>query len=512
MKEKIIFNAITNIDEKYINEASVSTLKINTNKWKRWAGLAACITLLLSISVILLHGKRLPLGGSSQSGSGYNENGIFDFYAGPVMPLTLDNEDDEISASRNLSFDFSMISEDSIRVWGSQISDSYTLTNKSDKEKTITGLYPFVSSFQNIYVNIPELLVADEKVKSKLYAGSDYASPIYLKETDNRGNGFEISSFDGYKNLLEDERYKANALMQAALVDQQVIVYKFTDFEAPEEYDAATQAISFNINPEVTRVLQYGFNGSEFGEDGFRRYSYSVPRTNIMSNNDMKVLIVIGEDIKDYELKAYKNGACDKGNELEGVSAKVTRTEENLKDLMRLLVEDYFKRYDKHFLQEYGLEENFVIDNEILNIFEGSFSEFVQKHDLFSLPETDNYSYGFIDDVIFMTDNYQRVFYLEFEVTIPPNSSVEIIAHSHKSPSHNFRSDSSNSGKIQGYDMATQLASNLSFDMLTAHIKQVENIEIVDQNFGFNLDEGTTSVELDLENEHYYFNVKALER
>ena len=39
-------------------------------------------------------------------------------------------------------------------------------------------------------------------------------------------------------------------------------VYQFTDFAAPhEEYNAATQAVTFTTDPEATTVLSYGFNG-----------------------------------------------------------------------------------------------------------------------------------------------------------------------------------------------------------------------------------------------------------
>lgn len=515
MKEKKMFDAITNVDNKYIEEASKMPLNSKYMKWRRWSSLAASLLLVITIGGILIKGNLLPFGGSSQSGQGYNEDGSFDFYAGPVFPLSLKNTDDEISATRDISFDFSLADDDSIRVWGSDIKDTYNLTNNSSEEKTIKVIYPFVSSFQNIYKNLPSLLINGVKPQARIYAGTDYTNPNHLTNPtnlENRGNGFQISNFDGYKNLLIDNNYKESTFMPDPVLDQQVIVYNFSDFEAPEEYDAATQAISFTINPEVTRVLQYGFNGSEFGERGFRRYSYFVPRNDTIVDNSKKVLIIIGEDIEDYALQGYKNGACEEGNELDGVSVKITRSEENLKDLMALLVEDYYNKYDINYLQEYGLDESFIAENNILKIFEGAVSEFVTKHNLFSLPETDNYSYGMLDDIISLTDSYERIFYLEFEVNIPANSTIEIIANSRKDPSHNFRGNSSAKGNIQGYDMATRLSSNLSFEKLTAQLTNPNNIEILEQNFGFDTAKGITRVDLDLNNEHYYMYVRAIER
>ena len=48
-------------------------------------------------------------------------------------------------------------------------------------------------------------------------------------------------------------------------------VYQFTDFAAPhEEYNAATQAVTFTTDPEATTVLSYGFNGmSPDGDRGW---------------------------------------------------------------------------------------------------------------------------------------------------------------------------------------------------------------------------------------------------
>ncbi len=102
-----------------------------------------------------------------------------------------------------------------------------------------------------------------------------------ISETDTKYGrmlrSIAFNSWEGYKALLENGCCKSNAFMPYPVLSQQVTVYSFTDFEAPEEYDAATQAISFTIDPDKTTILQYGFNGGEIGDDGFRRYSYFVP-------------------------------------------------------------------------------------------------------------------------------------------------------------------------------------------------------------------------------------------
>ena len=137
----------------------------------------------------------------------------------------------------------------------------------------------------------------------------------------------EPGGWEDFKTLLEDGTYQKNTFAPAPRLDQKVTVYEFSNSRAPlEKYPAATQAISFTIDPSRTVILLFGINGGEFGDDGFRRYSYFVPGDGAMLP-EAKMLIVLGEDIGDYTLQGYKNGACEKGNELENVHATITRYE-----------------------------------------------------------------------------------------------------------------------------------------------------------------------------------------
>ncbi len=268
-----------------------------------------------------------------------------------------------------------------------------------------------------------------------------------------------------------------------------------TLLEAPEEYDAATQAISFTINPDKTTILTYGFEGGEIGDDGFRRYSYFVPN-GVSRRSDTKLLIVIGDDITDYTLQGYKNGACENGNELEGVSATVTRKERVLSGVMGELIDNFF--------DQYGDGNSLTVTKEM---FLDAVSEFMVQYGLLSESVRDRYQYGMLEDIISETKNLQRVFYLEFEVTIPGGSSVSVIADMHKKPSYDFACSGSDNEGIQGYDMVTLLGSNLHFDTLTAELTSTDRIEIVRQNYGLNLSQGITKVELDPAEEHYYFEI-----
>ena len=137
-----------------------------------------------------------------------------------------------------------------------------------------------------------------------------------------------LNSWRAYKALLEGGEYLEQALGDYPALDTPVTVYEFSDFAAPhDKYQAATQAVSFSIDEAATRVLTYGFNGGEWGE-GFRRYSYFVPDGK-RHEPDLKLLVVLGEDIGPCDLQGYRDGGCDAGEEIEGVSCTVTRGDDD---------------------------------------------------------------------------------------------------------------------------------------------------------------------------------------
>ena len=53
----------------------------------------------------------------------------------------------------------------------------------------------------------------------------------------------------------------------------------------------------------------------------------------------------------------------------------------------------------------------------------------------------------------------------------------------------------------------TQLGSDLTFTRQTASVETRGLVEIVQQNFGFDAENGVTTVTLDPSVEHYYMNV-----
>ena len=104
-----------------------------------------------------------------------HELGWVDFNPGPIMPLTLAEEKEGITAERELLYDFSAVSkEDKGYV---PIRDSYVMTNTTDKDETVTVYYPYVTDVWELSTYPPQLTVdgevRDTTILNGAYMGED---------------------------------------------------------------------------------------------------------------------------------------------------------------------------------------------------------------------------------------------------------------------------------------------------------------------------------------------------
>lgn len=124
---------------------------------------------------------------------------------------------------------------------------------------------------------------------------------------------------------------------------------------------------------------------------------------------------------------------------------------------------------------------------------------------ILSNDNIERYDIGWLENYVYDFSRMTRVMYLSFDVTIPANSSITVEASMVKDASIDYIGK--NKGR-NGYDMVTTLASPFTFTKQTASLTNSEFIEIIDQNFGFDLEHGITEVELDLQEEHYWMDVR----
>lgn len=527
MKAERLFRVLGLVDDDLIEEAASSAGE--QGAFRKWMAAAACLAVLCAVGAgWLITGGFRGMGASApgESGSGIAsdteptsaEGTTFMSYAGPVFPLALAEENSALTAERKTTWDFApgTYHDGMTRQWGASVTDSYTLVNITDSDQTATALYPFAGSFTELEALRPTVTVDGEAAEATLYAGSYAGGFQGVWQSDGQGGyalddtTLNLSYPDGwtdYKALLADGKYLDAALGDGPVLDIPVTVYEFTDFQAPEGYDAATQAIEFTIDREKTTVYSYGFNGGAWdpGTDWQQR-SYFVPNGQ-RREKELKLLVVLGEDIDEYTLTGYENGGCNRGEELEGIGCTVTRRETTLDELLDLLCREYLEAYAGW---QYGMEDG-AVSAMPFALFRRAVGELMVQYGPVSEAVKDRYADGRLDDIISEAMSQQRVLYLAVPVTVPAGSEVNITFSLWKEPSFDFGCSGSESVGLQGYDFVTRLGSDLMFTGQRAALANTDSIQIERQNFGFDLEKDVTEVALDLKMEHYYLEIRPKE-
>ena len=113
-----------------------------------------------------------------------------------------------------------------------------------------------------------------------------------------------------------------------------------------------------------------------------------------------------------------------------------------------------------------------------------------------------------VEDAFYETVTETRLLYWVFDVSIPAGETIEVEAVYHQEASTDIGGPKK---RREGYDLATRLGSSLNFTNLSASVSNTEFIEILRQNFGFDLRKNITRVELDLKEERYYLEVAVIE-
>jgi hypothetical protein len=538
-----LLSALSDIDSQYILEAGEETPQ-KTGKqrhWKRWTALAAALALAVGIGV----GSQtlFRMGGSSSGGGGSGCDGATTFmsYAGPVFPLTLEEENANITAQREITLDFApwvktwVTNEEQIRqddpevteeelqerladfnewypeggVYRSSdkilVTDGYTLTNQSGEDQTVTALYPFVGSLRDLDQRLPTLSLDGVELETKLHTGS-YSGGFQGTEgdPDSSLNLEQLTSWEQYKALLSDGSYLTRALGEYPdLTGIPVTVYEFTDPWGPEADDDGglpnpTIRADYTMDYHKTTVLSYGFHGLKRDvENNFQSQQFSIREPKDRGYGVPCYLIVIGDDIQDLTTQGYNTGGFDTTTTIEA-GVTVTRYESDLDTMLRqvaaLLYQDF--------------SENEPSESVDFELYYGALCDYLTTVGPLAEDGAERYNTGWLWDTDF--DAVNRVFYLEAELTIPAGESVTLCAQFRMNSSFDFYCAGTENRGICGYDLVTELGSNLNCTEQTATLLDRGQIEIVRQNFGFDLENGVTTVTLDPEEEHYYLEVRGL--
>lgn len=541
MKGERLFRILGLVDDDLIEEAasasSAAAFKRRSASW-RALGLAACLVLICGLGLWFRAGgltggdsgsnapadsgggsgnmaqKPGAAAGDGASGGGHGEGTVFLSYAGPAFPLTTLEADTGLTAERTLTWDFApgVCEDGALRQWGAEVRDRYVLSNPTGEDITVTALYPFAGSFSSLPEIRSAVTVDGGETRTELRAGpyaGGFSSAYGAEDPEHDSlNLAHLNSWEGYRTLLEDGAYLRQALEAYPTLDIPVTVYRFSDFAAPhDQYPAATQAVTFTIDPGTTEILSCGFNGQAWDEEtGWRQYDYFVP-DGVRREPESKVLVVLGADIGDYALQGYENGGCDAGEEIEGVSCAVTREETTLDAVL----DDLCREYESFYTRGLAADQDNPFAAVPFEMYRGAVAELLNQHGTLSDAPRDRYADGRLDEILYEVLIHQRVLYLEFPVTVPAGGNVTVECRTWKAPSYDFQCSGSENAGLQGYDLVTRLGSSLDFTRQTAAVENAEGIEIVRQNLGLDLTGGVTAVELDTAEEHYYLELRTAE-
>lgn len=548
MTREELFSAIGRVSPAWLEESEQPAVRPQKRgAWVKWTALAACAVLAIGFAKFVTTGAgskatstavdtndapaespavESPAEEAPDSASTENavpdlsevtdgKGGDFSSYQGPVLPLTLAEKTDAVSAERTLTMDFRSFSREAINYTDENgdiqtftardndvlLTDRYILTNTADHDVTVTALWPFTGDVNELNALTPTVTLDGAQTQTKLYAGgySGGFAPVYgdIYDLDSRSNLRYASSFSDYAALLADGSYLADALSDLPDLSQTVTVYRFENSAAPKDADAATLAVSFAYDQNSTTILTYDFNGWSYNErTSETTYSYFTRSHRKNGTPELRFLAVLGDDIGDMTMQGYRNGACETGNELDGVSADVTREEMTLVELLQLSIDNY--------LRSYGNSE---LRSEAKTLLLRCTVALLTQYGVLSDNPAERYDDGRLEDAISEAASLPRVFYAAFDVTIPAGESVTVTIHAAKPCSQNFYDCDHGDTTLRGVEVATVLGSNLNLTGQTAALNTRGIVMIVDQNFGFDDESEESSVLLDAQHPVYYLDI-----
>ncbi|MFI3254169.1 MAG: hypothetical protein R3Y63_07490 [Eubacteriales bacterium] len=504
-----IYDAITGISDEFVEEALnyKADSEKKTKKWKHYCAMAASLAFVVGIGTYLWQNGAFQ-GASSGNGSGGgfsgNEIQTFMSYAGPVFPLTMEGENEYISATRQINYDFSpYLPSEETQIWEDSsenvvnrskreaiITDTYLVENQGNLEETVTFRYPITATLTHHKNQLPTIQVDGKEVESRLRLGD---SETYYEE--DFPTSFYANSFEDYVAFLENGHIFSDTT--GVSLDIPVTVYRFTDHQANfEEGNSPTLAVSCTIDNDKTVILTHGFHGGSWNEDtGERINSYSIPQPNETGFEETRYFIVIGEDVE-ISLQGYKTGGYDPKDKFDSPTATIIREETSLSAVLKEISQDnsYYRTPEEI--------SSLISEEEFLQLV----GNFLEQYQSLRPIQTNYFQPAMLEDSFMMITSVNRLFYAEFEVTIPSGGAVEIVAQASKEASYNHYYKGSDV-TTNGFDLVTQLGSNLVFAEQSASVETHDRVEIIGQNFGFDVENGITSVELDLEVPYYYLYV-----
>ena len=373
-------------------------------------------------------------------GTPVEEQAGFTAYSGPILPLTLAEPNTELTAERTLTMNISGKTKGDSSIPLVTVTDSYTLTNTSDTEATITLMYPLAIDFHNNYGCYDPTVSIDGQATETRYVFGDRLSGW----TQDGLNPEQLYLPEQYEALLFDGTYFAEALTKLPVFEETVTVFTFTNCLAPSDLNAPKLGVSYDLRGVETPVLTYGFNSFEGDYYGQCTREFSV------KHGDLHMVIFYGDAPEDYEITFGDGGDSAPS---DGFDYDFQISEMTVDQLLQTITADYVNGHmSKHsgisWLSEDALYQTMVMMYD--DCFENGIPNVLRYEMFYSLDEV-------LSDVCGMN----RLVFLTSEVTIPAGETIEAVFNYDKAMSYNYYGTGDTD--INGIDLFRTLGSNLEF-------------------------------------------------
>ncbi len=407
-------------------------------------------------------------------------SGEFNRYSGPVLPMTSLNGAEGVDVTRNVNFDFSPYqntNEYALLAKGAAgISDTYVLTNTTGEHKTLELVYGFQGSFIDHSDEFPTITVNGVEIHPRLYPSVDMEERIW-----------HANNFDNYSRILEENNFLGIAIQQPEELDIPVMAYHFTElsYNGTESALDPMLILRFSLD-ENTTVWTMGADAFGTEDDGRQRMMFRV-------DGGEAWILTMGGSLIDPVFIGNKDFNITETSALDGITYKQETFETTLADAIWKLAQ----KYDFWAIDGFDSNPNSGFMTPEL-LMDGAVQRIWDYQEPFE-------QIRLIDGLFYDVITEPRMMYLVFPVELGAGESITVEASYIQEPSRDI---SGPKNYREGYDLATKLGSNLNFTVLTSSLSNTNLIELGKENFGFDLKNGITEVNLDLQIEHYYLEVK----
>lgn len=476
MKAEELGCAMNHFSDALLKEAEVSQRKKTPRRgWLRWTAVAACAGILVGLGAQLFRGNQnaAPQGMPGKEHTGYLS------YAGPILPLCIPESMESITARRELTLDFSHGQKNQC-----QVTDVYTISNKGTAEAHITLEYPYADNLRN--TDRPTVFVNGEETDFETAVGES----LGLSDSVNR--------WEQYQTALADGAYLQRALEPVSLSEEMAVVYFVTEPTQVrlDEPGAPTVNLQFRQDEETT-VLSYGFNGGVYGDaDSWQGRSFFLPRQESGNAEQLRCLIVLGGDIQQLTVQGYTDGGLTGSR--DDLTAAVTRQELPLAQVLSLALEDLYRQWETNEGESWPPEG--ISGEACMAQVQRALPEFLEK-------TREGSDTGELEMLFSHVSVGRRVLYCGLTLDIPAGETVELTVCYPKKGSFDYPGMGGDREGVCGFDMVT---GNTLLQLTEQRVQVLpgEGLEITEQSFGLDPENGQYQATLDPRQQHFMLEIR----